>query len=655
MKKSLPRRRSSYLVTAALCLASTAFALTESEWRYRQTFALESAGATRIAVPLESLDHAQPDLRDLRVVGSNGQEIPFAFVRPADTRARWGERLPVTLSLRDDATVILVDAKQTRAWEAIDLVVPAPWYLKSARLEASSDNQTWELWGTGIPLFRRDGVDQSTIELAKKPARYFRITLDDRQEKRIVVTHARLREPAVEAKAIEPIEIKVTHTEQYAFSTVLTLALPAANVDLEWLELIAPEGLFNRPVHVSLREFEGAEVRENTLGEGRIFRLRLNNELTSEHTRIALPVTAPSRELLLYVENGDSPPLRIERVTGARRIVYLAFEAPGPGKYEIWTGNPEAPAAHYDVASMADPLRQIALTATTFERFSENPHYRRADPLAGIAFEGSGLKLSDWSNRREVKVAGAGVHLLELDLAALAAAQPSLSDVRLVRDDKQVPYILERTSFSRSLDLSIETAPDPKAVNVSRWRVTLPRSGAPITMLSFATSASLFERTFRVFERRRSGTGDGYEVELAREQWKKVPGEVQDSITFPIEKPDTAELWIETDNGDNPAIPLTRVRAFYPVRRLLFRTQAEEELTLLCGNPQAAPPRYDLGLVAPVLLRSEKTPATLNAAESVASTSSPGHVKSLLFWSALALVVIALLVVVAKLLPKPPS
>ena len=75
------------------------------------------------------------------------------------------------------------------------------------------------------------------------------------------------------------------------------------------------------------------------------------------------------------------------------------------------------------------------------------------------------------------------------------------------------------------------------------------------------------------------------------------------------------------------------------------------------NNPNAASPRYDLTLVSAELLAAEKASASLGREERLKKagwreTQTPGK-GSLLFWGILALVVIVLLVIISRLLPKP--
>jgi hypothetical protein len=120
----------------------------------------------------------------------------------------------------------------------------------------------------------------------------------------------------------------------------------------------------------------------------------------------------------------------------------------------------------------------------------------------------------------------------------------------------------------------------------------------------------------------------------------------------------TDTVWIETDNGDNPAIALGSVQAVYPVVRLVFKTAETDGFTLVYGNPAANAPRYDLSLVAAKLLTASRSGVQLEVAGPNSTTTGSrfaGLNGGYLFWGALALVVVVLLGVVAKLLPKPPA
>ena len=95
----------------------------------------------------------------------------------------------------------------------------------------------------------------------------------------------------------------------------------------------------------------------------------------------------------------------------------------------------------------------------------------------------------------------------------------------------------------------------------------------------------------------------------------------------------------------------------HPVTRVIFKTGSETAPFLYYGNPQASRPRYDIDLVARQLLAAEKNKATLGGAEALKTSrwSDAGELSGKagwIFWGVLGAVVVALLFVISRLLPK---
>ena len=120
-------------------------------------------------------------------------------------------------------------------------------------------------------------------------------------------------------------------------------------------------------------------------------------------------------------------------------------------------------------------------------------------------------------------------------------------------------------------------------------------------------------------------------------------------------RPKTDTVLIETDNGDNSPIELHDFRGYYPVTRIIFASSKSQSIALYYGNEEAAAPRYDAKLIAAQLLRSERTPAALGSQEILKServTETLTGSARYIFWGVLGIVVIALLVLISRLLPK---
>jgi hypothetical protein len=343
-----------------------------------------------------------------------------------------------------------------------------------------------------------------------------------------------------------------------------------------------------------------------------------------------------------------------------RRIARSRFHAPVAGRYTLLSGNARAGAPRYDLAAFASHLRHATATTVSPGPLEPNPGYRAPEALADVPLRGAALETNGWTVRRPVRLATRGVQELELDVPALAQSRPDFADLRLLRAGLQVPYLLERPDLSRELALSLIPDDDPKRPTFSRWQLKLPRARLPLRRIGFTSPVPLFQRVLRIYEKIPTDRGDFSHDTLANAAWSRAPGQSPQPLLVELSAPpQTDTLFVETDNGDNPAIALAVSQVTYPVVRLVFKAETADEITLLYGKPLASAPRYDLSLAAAQLLSSERNVATLGAEEARDEGFARGALRSLrggpLFWGALILIVAVLLAVIVRLLPKPPA
>jgi hypothetical protein len=164
----------------------------------------------------------------------------------------------------------------------------------------------------------------------------------------------------------------------------------------------------------------------------------------------------------------------------------------------------------------------------------------------------------------------------------------------------------------------------------------------------------------RLWEEVTDERGDKFGVELGRATWDQTPNAPKRDLVIKLNaRPKSDTLFLETDNGDNPAIELHDFRGFYPVTRVVFKATPDpaQAVWLYYGNLDAAIPHYDLTLVAGELLKAERSTVTAGAEEnlspkpSFAGQTLTGSTRYI-FWGALALVVIVLLAIMSRFLPK---
>jgi hypothetical protein len=437
------------------------------------------------------------------------------------------------------------------------------------------------------------------------------------------------------------------------------LNLGAANLSLAAVQIETTEPLFSRQVTFAIPQISEDSIREQTIGQGAIYRVAIEGQPAAESLSAPLEGPVRSRELLLFIRNQDSPPLPITAVRVERRPVYLVFLARQAGAYHLLTGNGQCAAPRYDLAALDMNLKSVAVAPIKLPPPVNNPDYRPPEVLPGIEATGAALDVTAWKFRKPVKITRDGAQQLELDLDVLAHAQPGFQDLRLLHGSNQVPYVLERTSISRSLAPAVTATNDAKDPKLSRWIIKLPQSRLPITRLSCTTRTALFQRDITLYEELADERGEKYRHNLGGAAWVQKPDRKSREFFLTLDGPPQSDtLFLETHNGDNPPIELEKFQLFYPATRILFKAKSGDALFLYYGNPRVASPRYDLSLVAGQLLSADKTIATAAAEQQLRKSSWREHEipgkGGVVFWGILALVVVVLLVIISRLLPKSP-
>ena len=662
--------RSLHIFLLALLVATSALALTPTEWQRRQSITVATPGLSKIILPAETFDSAQPTLADLRVLDPIGQEVPYLLDREQVSREPARDLVPKSFrtTQNGDSTQLLIETGTADPIDSIDLKAMTPVFLKAAHVEISSDGKEWQSLGAAVPLFRQLDVEQLRLLLSRRKVEFIRVTIDDFRSRKVDFTGAMLRLSSKQAAPprLTPLGAKITRREEFAGESVLTVELDGRNVLLAGISFDTKDPLFMRRVSVAIRDVRGAVSSERTIGAGTIYRVGFDGVPVRAEVEIPLDFSIPARELLVHIHNGDSPPLKVGGVQAVQHSVSLFFNAAQAGDYTLLSGNLQAEAPQYDLAAFTGEMRLAHASSVVPGNVVGMPDYHPREPLLpveaplpDVPLAGAPLDTAAWPRQRPITISRAGVQELELDPEAMAQSLPDGSDLRVLYEGRQMPYVVERPELFRSLTLAPADARDPKRPSASVWKVRLPNAGLPIQRLVLTTSTPLFQRKFRIYEKQTAPDGRFVKVPLITDQWSRTP-EADGHGTKAFILTDrllSDTIWIETDNEDNPAIALDAVQAVYPVVRLIFKVSEPDGFSLAYGNKAAKAPRYDLSLVAARLLTASRHVAALGA-DGQKATSPKGSFLELnsgyIFWIALALVVAALLVVVAKLLPKPP-
>jgi hypothetical protein len=648
----------------ALVCGVTANAALPSEWQHTQQFDVSAPGLVKISLPVEALDTARPALEDLRLCGNAGNELPFLITRPVPSSKAVQSAKSFQVSLNAAATVITLETRLAQPLDGVTLETPAMNFIKAVRVEGSADGQNWLRLAQGQPIFHQlYGAGQLHVSFPAGEWRWLRLTIDDQPSQPVPFTGARVHAADVEATPIELQTVTITERNENPGETRFTLNLGAANLDVASIKIETDEPLFTRAVTLAMPQITEDSIREQSVGQGVIYRVAIEGQPPSANLSVPLEARIRSRELVLLIRNEDSPPLSVTAVRVERRPVYLVFMARQAGTFHLLTGNKSCAAPRYDLAALGADLKSAMVTPVKISALADNPNYHAPEALAGLEVTGTALDVSAWKFRKPVNISSAGAQQIELDLDVLAHAQPGFADLRVLHGSNQVPYIIQRTSISRALTPTVSATNNSKDPKLSRWIVQLPRASLPLTRLTCVSPTPLFERSLSLYEELADERGDKYRHELGSASWTQTPEHKSKEFALNFDSaPQSDTFFLETENDDNPPIELGKFTTFYPATRILFKAKPDDELFLYYGNQRVAPSRYDLSLVTGELLAADKKIATLSGEQQLKKSSwreneVPGK-GGILFWGILAVVVVGLLIIISRLLPKsqtPPA
>src|SRR5207249_4724129 len=211
-------------------------------------------------------------------------------------------------------------------------------FIKSVRIEGSNEQKKWRILTSGDPVFSRgNGAAKLRIQFPEGKWQFLRVVVDDNRTPPLPWTGAHLIIAGSPAPT-EPVVLTIKSRDEIPGMTRLGLDLGAANLRIASLRIGTSEPVFTRAVTVAAPELSEEKLHEQTLTSAVLYRVDLNGKIEA---RLDIPIEkqVDGRELVLLIENGDSPPLLLSEVRAERRTTRLLFFAPAAGSYSLLSGN----------------------------------------------------------------------------------------------------------------------------------------------------------------------------------------------------------------------------------------------------------------------------------------------------------------------------
>jgi hypothetical protein len=522
------------------------------------------------------------------------------------------------------------------------------------RLEGSGDRSHWTILVADGTLFDlpNEQLELTTLDFTAGSYRYLRVTWDDRSSARIPLPRRINARIASATHGPAPLRTQVTIERRPSEpgKSRFRIQLPGAHLPIIAIELNIAGGNVLRPARITEGRLDGGAVVPTELGTATL-RRSVRDGLAAASLRI--PISPPNEaQLELAVDDGNNPPLE---VTGATAIFatlpFIFFESNGQPLVARY-GDVRLKVPSYDLEAERERVPSLTLMSA---RWGE-PHSSTvavSDSAAPMPLGGAEIDQRTFRYSRAIPNEVAGLTTLPLDAAALAHG--SLADIRIAAaGGRQVPFLVERLDEPLSVALPalerVKSARDP--ASRSHYLIHLPYAGLPGSRLVLGTDARVFDREVAV-EMLPSAEDDtrsrGRSITIAQSPWQHTQPELPaPALTIGLPPLRVADLSLVIDEGDNAPLPIRDATLLLPAYRLRFFRDGHTPLMLLYGRPDLAAPRYDLTLVAPRLLGA--TAQDVVPGPEQGSPNVTGVTPTVVFWGALALAVLVLVVLIARLL-----
>ncbi len=611
-------------------------------------------------------------LADLRLADNLGRPVPYLVIAPPSQAPQWrpGHLLPVAATKTESG--FEVDFGIAGTFDRVRITgLPAP-FLKRFRLEGSGDRSRWTLLVAEASLFDlpEDHLRRLDVDFMAGNYRYVRLTWDDRSSARTPLpgeVAARLV-PSVAAAPPARIPVRFERRPSEPGKSRFRLRLPASRLPVVALSLEVPGGPGGpllRPAVVTEGRLTadaaggGSDIQPARLGEATL-RRAVRDGLSASDLRIPLAALPEGPDLELTVDDGSNPPLEIAGVTAELApLPWIYFEAQGTSVLTARFGDRKASSPpRYDLEALRD---QVSRARTATARWGEirNPESQEkvetSSPLPAL---GAPVDPEKFRYRREIPAGPQGLTALLLDAAVLSRSS-GLADLRIADGQgRQVPYLLERLDEPISLPLAapVRQATKGDPPSLSRYAIQLPYPSLPGARLVLTTSARVFEREIRIVEipapaSARRSDPDPEERTVAQAAWRHSDPETRaPQLTLELPSSPAAHFELLIEEGDNAPLPLDPPHLLLPAHRLRFFYPANAHLTLLYGQPDLPPPRYDLALLAPQLLGQTAHEINLGSEPRQAAEADPDATGKKIFWGALVGAVLVLLLILGRML-----
>src|SRR5947207_13081107 len=140
-----------------LLCATSLLGFEPNEWRQTQMLNVPAPGLVRVNLPAATLNAAQPELEDLRIVDTAGNQVPYLIERLAPNPESMLRPKEFRSTIEAGATRLILETGTTGPIAGVSLETPASQFVKAVKAEGSHNGANWKKLSAGEPIFQLAG------------------------------------------------------------------------------------------------------------------------------------------------------------------------------------------------------------------------------------------------------------------------------------------------------------------------------------------------------------------------------------------------------------------------------------------------------------------------------------------------------------------
>ena len=337
-------------------------------------------GLYDLIVPLEVMDKSLDDLSDLRLIDSNGREIPYAVrVRRDVNDSKSVETAIFNRAFSGGAAEVSVDLGEDHLeHNAVEIVTNGSNFRRKVTIEGGDSTDEWRTLKTGDVIFSFNSdnsvVDSNRVNYSPSRFRFLRIRVSPDSETN---DHPEITDVRVMMSVREKGELATWTASVPSVQFSRNQGAPASawlidlggRAPIDRVALNFFDSSFSRPFQIeavddqNVRLIASGELTRRE-GDTRPLVINFNQE---EHTR---------KLRLLFTDHSNQPLMlnSIEPSAPARQLVFEIKQPPAQ-PVRLYFGNRKIPAPHYDFEKELANKTATNITRVFVGARTTNPNY----------------------------------------------------------------------------------------------------------------------------------------------------------------------------------------------------------------------------------------------------------------------------------------